>query len=91
MIELDKPGCQILAQAIVKKAVQDWCIATRMLRKNPDNIVQQEVLKDCVRFFLSDYFLNITDMDGMAFLERLETRISVDDSVGRRKLILREG
>lgn len=68
---IDDNGVNNLIFAIVKKAVDDWKNAKKRLGKNPKNATAQGIVIDCECFFRSDYFTNLTGMDGEEFLERL--------------------
>jgi len=78
-MNLDEQGCIRLVNGIVKKAVQDWRIAKKRLFQCPDNDVQQYMLADCERFFLSPLFGTLTNMDGKAFLEKLEDEWAIEE------------
>lgn len=79
MINLDDQGCNRLVRAIVTRAVQDWRIARRRLRKYPNNEVQKEIMADCERFFMSAYFTNLTGMDGKEFMARLNEQMAIEE------------
>lgn len=70
-MSMDKHSADLLAFQIVKQAVGDWKKARRRLMKNPNDIRQKFMLRDCERFFVSSYFENITGMNGRQFLRRL--------------------
>ncbi len=71
MQDIDNKGLENLVCAIVKKAVDDWKNAKRRLGKNPHNVTAQGIVTDCERFFCSEYFYNLTGVDGNEFLKRL--------------------
>lgn len=71
-MQLDDKGVNNLIYAIVKKAVDDWKNAKRRARRNPGNKLVQGIITDCEQFFRSDYFYNLTGMDGKEFLKRLK-------------------
>lgn len=78
-MNLDEQGCIRLVNGIVKKAVQDWRIAKKRLFQNPDNPIQQGMLMDCEHFFLSPHFGTLTNMDGKAFLAKLEEEWAIEE------------
>ena len=70
-MQLDDNGVNNLVSAIVKKAVDDWKQAKKKLGKNPQNVAAHGIVIDCERFFLSEYFYQLTGLDGHEFLKRL--------------------
>ena len=60
-------GYRRLAHAIVIQAVKDWTEASR--RPNSDKA--KKVKEDCERFFLSDWFTELSGLDGKGFLAKL--------------------
>lgn len=69
---LDDTGVQNLVCGIVKLDVDDWRRARRRLKKRPNSLEAEGMVKDCERFFRSEYFENLTGMDGREFLEQLK-------------------
>ena len=61
-----------LANAIILSAVKDYRAARRKLKKRPKNEDAKLVVEDCERFFRSDWFKVLTDIDGEALIERLK-------------------
>ena len=57
-----------LANAIVLKAVRDY----RMARKKGKSREAKLMIKDCERFFRSEWFTMLTDVDGQMLLQRLQ-------------------
>ena len=49
-------GCENLAIAIIRQAVNDYSKALKTLKKNPKNIEENRVKKDCEDFFSCDFF-----------------------------------
>lgn len=68
----DPQGLYDLVEAIVKTAMNDWEDAMIVLSKNPDSISAQNRKIDTERFFLSDYFFNLTSIDGEHVLNKLK-------------------
>ena len=60
-----------LANAIVLQAVKDWRAARRKLKRKPQNESARIELESCERFFRSDWFTELTDVDGVAILRKL--------------------
>ncbi len=69
---IDDNGVNNLIYGIVKKAVDDWKQAKKRLAKNPAAKQAEWMVTDCEAFFRSDYFTNLTGMDGEEFLELLK-------------------
>lgn len=70
-MKMDNNGMKNLICGIVKKAVDDWRESRKKLKKNPDSISANYMLKGCEIFFRSDYFENLTWMNGRELLKRL--------------------
>ena len=77
---MDKRSADLLAFRIAKQAVSDWKIARRRLMKNPDDIREKFMLRDCEHFFTSAYFEIITGMNGKRFLRRLIGKTRRDEN-----------
>lgn len=60
-----------LANAIVLQAVKDWRAARRKLKKKSHNESARIELESCERFFRSDLFRELTDVDGGVILRKL--------------------
>lgn len=87
MQHIDDKGLENLVCGIVKTAVDDWKKAKRRLRKCPISTIAQGVVIDCEQFFKSDYFYNLTGMDGHEFLKRLKEQELGEARRGRRARI----
>lgn len=61
-----------LANAIVMQAVKDYRMARHKLRKRPKNTDAKVMLEDCERFFLSDWFENLINVNGEIVLRKLQ-------------------
>ena len=61
-----------LANAIVMQAVKDYRMARHKLRKCPKNADAKVMLEDCERFFLSDWFETLTNVNGEIVLKKLQ-------------------
>ena len=67
---------ELLANAIILQAVDDWREAMKRLWKNPDNKSAQSDRDECERFFLSEWFMVLTKVDGEAMLSRLKAEFA---------------
>ena len=61
----------ILNNAIILQAVKDFRSARRRLKRRPDDKSASSTVKEISRFFRSEYFTALTDLDGPTLLRRL--------------------
>lgn len=59
------------ANAIVLQSVKDWRAARRKLKRKSHNESARIELESCERFFRSDWFTELTDVDGGVILRKL--------------------
>lgn len=64
-----------LAAAVVMQAVKDYRKALRACRKSPPSHYVKSQREALERFFRSDWFLLLTDLDGEMVLERLRKEV----------------
>ena len=62
---------ELLAMAVVEKAVEDWRSAVEKLRLWPEDPAAGWILRETERFFRSRWFRILVDLDGEEFLSRL--------------------
>lgn len=67
-------GYQRLAAAVVKKAVTDYEIALKKLKRNRKDIWASQMRNDCERFF-EDEISMYTDIDGKAIMNAIKKRV----------------
>ncbi len=60
-----------LANAIILQAVKDFKPAYRRLKKYPNDRLAQDTVREITRFFCSQYFEALSDLDGPALLTRI--------------------
>ena len=84
MQHIDNKGLDNLICGIVKTAVDDWKNAKRRLKKCPTATKAEWIVTDCETFFKSEYFFNLTGMNGSEFLKRLEEQELGEARRGRR-------
>ena len=65
-------GWEALAGFIIFRAIQDYEICRRKLRRNPDHKTAARTVRELERFFRSRWFSILTDTDGNKLLERLK-------------------
>ena len=65
-----------LAQAIIMKAVEDYRKARRRVRHFPDQKGAQATIREVERFFRSDWFAQLTDVDGEMLIRKLKEEVA---------------
>ena len=70
-----------LANAIILQAVKDFRPAYRRLRRHPNDKLAADTVREITQFFCSQYFEQLTDLDGPALLNRIMREI---DEKGKR-------
>lgn len=68
-----------LAGAIVMQAVKDWRRAVKTLKKKPRKESAKQMKEECERFFRSQWFEDLTDVDGSFILRKLKQEAGTDD------------
>ena len=66
---------QALANAIITLAVKDFRPAYRRLKKYPNDAKAQATVREITKFFCSQYFESLTDLDGPALQHQLMREI----------------
>ena len=70
---VDDPRCfEMLANAIVKQAADDYRNARKALSRKPDACQPKEKIRDVEKFFRSGWYQLLTSVDGEYLLRRLE-------------------
>ena len=73
MKELDKrKAYENLANAIIEQAVRDFREAKLRLQKNARDAEAEKTYREIKRFFRSEWFSQLTTLDGELLLEKLE-------------------
>lgn len=68
-----------LANAIVLQAVKDWRSVARTLKKRSRYEPAKQMKEECERFFRSDWFEALTDVDGRIILKKLKQEEGIHD------------
>ena len=68
-----------LAGAIVMQAVKDWRRAVKTLKKKPRKESAKQMKEECERFFRSQWFEDLTDVDGSFILRKLKQEEGIHD------------
>ena len=63
---------QILANAIIIQAAKDYRVALRRLKRNPKNKEARAAAEEIERFFRSDYYRTMTNVDGEMLIKKLK-------------------
>lgn len=63
---------QNLAQGIIMQAVKDWRDAVKKLKKRPKYEPAKQMKEECERFFLSDWFYELSGVEGSIILKKLQ-------------------
>ena len=70
--EVRMDGYERLANAIIIQAAKDYRVALRRLRCKPGNKDAQNEKESIERFFRSDWFRTLTEVDGEMLIRRLQ-------------------
>ena len=70
-------GYEELANAIIVQAVKDYREALRLLGMNPNDKSAKRVQRNIERFFRSEWFSILTDLNGELLLKKLKEEVSV--------------
>lgn len=76
----ESAGYPALANAIIELAAKDYMKALKSLKQNPGCISAERMKKDCERFFRSDWYRELTEVDGEWLIEALGKEMEVYDS-----------
>ncbi len=66
-----------LANAIIAQAAKDYRTALNQLSLNPNDKAAQREKKSIERFFHSDWFSILTDLNGELLLKKLKEEVSL--------------
>ena len=67
---------QNLANAIILLAVKDYRTALRKLKKRPKYGATQDIKNEVERFFRSDWYRELTSVDGEILIKKLQAEVS---------------
>ena len=74
-----KDGYEELANAIVLQAVKDWRKAVKTLKKRHRYEAAKQMRDECERFFRSEWFEELTSVDGSVILRKLKQEAGIND------------
>ena len=69
-------GMPELATAVVAQAAKDYREAWHRLKKKPESVYLRNTIQEIEGFFLSDWLMTLTDMDGKAMPEQLKREVA---------------
>ena len=87
----NESGFEMLANAIVKQAADDYRKAHKMLLKDPKNPTARKWIREVEEFLRSQWFDALTDVDGEYILQKLKEEVRtymprpVKKSEGKKK------
>ena len=68
-----------LANAIVLQAVKDYRTALKRVARRPKDRDGLATKNECERFFLSDWFEELTSVEGSVILRKLKQEAGIND------------
>ena len=68
-------GYEKLANAIIIQAAKDYRVALRRLRRKPGNKEARSEKESIERFFRSDWFRALTEVDGEMLIRKLNEEV----------------
>ena len=72
---------QSLANAIIEQAAKDYQIALRYHFKHPGNTRYQQNVCEIERFFRSDWYTALTDVEGEYLIREIRRRVQCEVAV----------
>lgn len=66
---------ETLANAIILQAVKDYRAAGRKLKRNPRNHLAQVEIDSIEKFFRSDWYASLTQVDGEMLIRELQKEV----------------
>ena len=76
MNELNDVACMNLANAIILDAVREYRKACKKYRKSTKSSDALAAKRQCLKFFRSDWFKVLTDIDGEMLISKLDQEVS---------------
>ena len=71
-----------LASAIVIQAAKDYKKALQTLKKNKRSNQAMSMKEEVERFFASDWYRELTDLDGAFLMQKIREEVGFDESKG---------
>ena len=76
-------GYEALANAIIIQAAKDFRAAYKRMKRFPNDVRTQDEVRDITKFFCSEWFEALSDVDGPALLRKMKDEI--DSGIVRKK------
>ena len=64
-----------LANEIITMAAKDYMAALKILKKSPTNVSAKDTVNECERFFHSELYTILTDVDNEFLIRRLRQEV----------------
>ena len=65
-----------LAQAIILQAVEDYRKCRRLVRRKPNQVEAQKMIREVEYFFRSRWYKQLSDTDGNKIIEMLRREVA---------------
>ena len=69
-------NCEKLAQAIILQAVEDYRKCRRLVRRKPNQVEAQKMIREVEAFVRSRWFMQLSDADGTMILKALKKEVA---------------
>lgn len=70
-------GYNMLAAAVVRKAVEDYKNALKKVRRRPNDIGANKIIIDCESFFQNEISI-YSDLDGKAIMDAVRKQVDME-------------
>ena len=74
---MNDDGVRSLCAAIVERAIKDYTLALRQLKRRPGSVSAEHTVHECERFFRRDMQM-YADLDGEDIIRRIQQRVEND-------------
>ena len=78
-------GYQALANAIISQAAKDFRAAYKRMKRFPNDARAQDEVREITKFFCSQWFEMLSDVDGPTLLRKIKDEI---DNPTRKKEVM---
>lgn len=76
-------GYEALANAIIIQAAKDFRAAYKRMKRFPNDVRTQDEVRELTKFFFSQWFEMLSDVDGLSLLRKMKEEI--DSGIVRKK------
>jgi hypothetical protein len=76
-------GYEALANAIIIQAAKDFRAAYKRMKRFPNDVRTQDEVRELTKFFFSQWFEMLSDVDGPSLLRKMKEEI--DSGIVRKK------